>query len=372
MIQEVVSKLVTDLDKVFSDKDLGEPFLSSHSYRTFPFDKNNFKPIKQVKSDRKIAFVDGGNQELIRAPNFSIQLNRVYFNIFDGLKRINELDIPQRIEFFSFTIASFQEKEIFFNTSLFPVIEKFDQYLPDSTDLSFKSTDRRVMNGISRAHIDRVASISRKFAEWSFAQHIIENELDKGDILVLDGSLRTVFKNEAKYAEKAYESAKKRKVVFSGLSKTSTLFTTTGLSLLGAVRKLAVDNGYNSVWYYYPIAESINPEHDAEIFVVKLNERAKRVFRYEIQAVQVKELGDEKLGEVFSSLSLNSCDISFPGYPYGLIDADDRARVRHEEVEMYKMLLLTEISKRGVHLKFNRHMESTDAHDVLNMLKGDG
>jgi len=371
MIADVVKKLVFHLDRIVTDN-LGDPFLSSHNYRTYPFDQENFKIIKPVESDKKIAFVDGGNLELITAPNFSIQINRVYFNIFNGLKRINVTAIPQRIEFFSLTVASFKNDKIFFDTYLFPVINRYDQYLPDSADLSFDSTDRRIMHGTSRADISRVASISRRFAEWSYAHYVVENELSTGDVIVMDGTLRTAFKNESKYAKKAYDAAKKRKVLFSGLSKSSNLFTTTGLSLLGAVRKLAIDQELDSVWYYYPIAKSISPEHEAAIFIVKLNEQSRRVFRYEIQTEQAEQLSRRKLNEVFSALSLNSCDISFPGYPYGLIDADDKARVRHEEVEMYKMLLLTEISERGSYLKVYRHIQSTDAHDVLNMLKGVG
>jgi hypothetical protein len=367
---EVVRKLVEDLNGAVDEEDLGKPCLSSHNYETHPFDKSFFKPVHIVESKRKLAFIDGGNAELVGAPNFSIQLNRVYFNIFRGRKRINDTCIPQRVEFLSATVAAFRDDQIFFDTSIFPVLDIFKERLPDPADLSFDSTDRRITIGNSRADISRVASIARRFAEWEYAKHVVENELDQGDIIVMDGTLRTAFKNELDYARAAYEVAKSKGVIYSGLSKTSSLFTTTGLSLLGAVRKMATEVGVGPIWYYYPIARSLIPEHVAEIFIIKLHEESKRTFRYEINAEQVEALDDEEINEIFSQLCVNSCDTSFPGYPYGLIDADTNARVRQEEVQMYKMMLLSEVSKLGSWPKFSRHIESEDAHDILNMLRG--
>jgi len=370
MIGDVVRKLIEDLNMTVDEEDLGQPFLSSHNYRAFPFDKDFFKPISVVSSNRKLAFVDGGNNEIVGAPNFSIQLNRVYFNVFQGRQRISDTNILQCIEFFSATFSTFRDDQIFFDTSTFPVLDIFKDRLPRPADLSFNSTDRRLMIGNSRADIARVASIARRFAEWEYAKHVVENELDEGDIVIMDGTLRTAFANESKYARAAYEVAKNRGVIYSGLSKTSRLFTTAGLSLLGAIRKMAIDVGIGPVWYYYPIAESLSPEHEAAIFIVKLHEQSKRTFRYEIHAEQAEELKQSEINEVLSQLSINSCDVSFPGYPYGLIDADNNARVRYEEIQMYKMMLLSEVSKLGSWSKFSRHIESEDAHDILNVLRG--
>ena len=370
MIGDVVKKLVKDLDGLVNEADLGQPFFSTRNYRPYSFDVNYFSPIIPVESNRKLAFIDGGNRELVGAPNFSIQLNRVYFNLFLGKQRVPVSHIPQRIEFYSVTFATFKDDEIVFNTSIFPILDIYNERLPDSEDLSFSSTDRRVMIGISRGDIARVASIARRFAEWEYAKHIVDNELDSGDGIVMDGTLRTVFKNESKYAHAAYGAAKRRGVFYSGLSKTSRLFTDTGLSLLGAVRKMAADTDVGSTWYYYPIAKSLSPEHQGTIIIVKLNEQSERVFNYELYAEQVEAMDTQEINEILSQLCTNSCDVSFPGYPYGLIDADDKARVRREEVEMHQILLLSEVSKLGSWSKFSRHIQSTDAHDVLNMLKG--
>ncbi|MBC7091608.1 MAG: DNA double-strand break repair nuclease NurA, partial [Nitrososphaeria archaeon] len=337
-------------------------------YKIFPLSKENFKPIKEVESGRKIAFVDGGNQEVLGAANFSIQINRVYFNIFDGEKRILKGSLPNRVEFFSVTYSSFRNGEIFYDTSLFALRDSFKKLLPSESDLSFSSSDRTVMIGTMRADISRVASIARRFAEWSYAFHIVNNELEKGDVIMLDGSLQTAFTNESRYSNELYKIAKSKEVIVTGLSKTCRLLTNTGLSLLGAVSKLADETPYNS--WYFPVAEAMSPDHNAIIYVIKLSPKAERIFRFEIYREQFLELGEREVDEVFSQLAKNSQDVSFPGYPYGLIDADNFSRVGDDEVEEYKILLLSEISKQGKWSKFAKYIRTVDAHAVLNMLGG--
>lgn len=369
MIGEVAKKVAQDLDRRVVEQELGNPFLSSHRYRPHPLNPRYFTTIRRVQTTRRLAFVDGGNQELIGAPNFSVQLNRAYFNIFAKTKMIQPVSLPNKIEFISVTHADFRKEQIYFHTSMFPVNESCTAFIPDSSDLSFNSVDRRIMVGNARADIPRVASIARRFAEWQYAKHIVDMELHDKDVLVMDGTLSAAFANETKYARAVYAAANEKGVLSTGLSKTSRIFTTTGLSLLGAVRRLALDNETGPMWYYYPVADSLSPNHEGAIFLVKLSDRSQRVFRYEIHARQVKSLGPEDLNEIFSELSMNASDLSFPGYPYGLIDADDNARVRFEELETYRVLLLSELSKLGSAAKFVRHMESTDAHDALNSLK---
>ncbi|MEM2914851.1 MAG: hypothetical protein QXH91_05575, partial [Candidatus Bathyarchaeia archaeon] len=157
------------------------------------------------------------------APNFSVQINRVYCGIFRGQDRISLKSLPNRVEFFSHTHSVFRDNEIFYDTSLFPLEEEFIRLLPEEPDLSFSSSDRTVTVGTMRADISRVASIARKFTEWTYAYKIVERELEEEDMLVLDGSLQTTFKNESKYSNRLYELADSKGVIVTGLSKTSHL-----------------------------------------------------------------------------------------------------------------------------------------------------
>jgi hypothetical protein len=370
VIGEVVKELVRELDTRIVEQNLGKPILGHGYEQDVPsLSSNHFKEIRKTNSDRKLAFIDGGNQELVGAPNFSIQLNRVYFNLFKKRTIIQPSTLPNRIEFFSATYAEFKNGQIFYETSLFPSQAGHAEYMPEPTDLSSDSMDRRLTVGMSRADIGRVASIARRFTEWSYAKQIVDYELESGDTLVMDGILRTAFEKESKYAKAAYSIAKQKNVIYTGLAKTCRLFTTTGLSLVGAIRRLASDSQIGPAWYY-PVAYSVSPEHQANIFLVKLSDQSQRVFRFEIQADQAEELQrTNELDGIFSELALNSNDLSFPGYPYGLVDADDNARVRFEELETYRVMLLSEISKIGSAAKFVRHMEAIDAHVALNSLK---
>jgi hypothetical protein len=367
---EPLGKMARDLDSRFSEGDLGQPFMSSHNYRTYPFNRGFFRPIPNLESNRRVAFIDGGNCEIVGAPNFSVQFNRTYFNIFHGRRRLLPVKLQQHIQFVSATFATFRGGQVFFDTAISPVGDTAVELLPEPQDLSFNSMDRRLTFGGARADIARVASIARRYAEWRLAKLVVEEELQGNDVLVMDGTLRTAFKNESKYSAESHRAARSKGVVFSGLSKSSRLFTTTGMSLLAALDKLANENGYRSRWRYFPIADSLSPEHEAAIFVARLNEQARHIFRYEIQADQAKELRVEELDEVFSELANNSFDLSFPGYPYGLIDADANARVSRDEVEPYRIMFLSEVSKLGSWLKFARQIRSKDAHSILDALRG--
>ena len=53
-----------------------------------------------------------------------------------------------------------------------------------------------------RADIQLLASNARNFAEWRYAT-VLSNLLEEDDILIIDGSLQTSYKNEGKYLKKS-------------------------------------------------------------------------------------------------------------------------------------------------------------------------
>jgi hypothetical protein len=364
---EAARRLVENLGSRINEEELGNPLFTGPNVKIFPLDKTGFRTIRPVSSDCKIAFVDGGNQEIGGAPNFSVQINRLYFGMWNGTKRLLERVLPRRVEFFSLTISRLVNSQIFYDTLMFPLQEEHRHLLPEENDLSFNSFDRTVTVGTQRADIERVASIARVFAEWQFSIEIVKNELEAGDVLVVDRTLQTAFKDERKYPTKLVEQGKARGVTITGLSKTSTLFTDTGLSLIGALSKLAKDTGADGVWYF-PVAEVEMNDHNAMILVVRLCDCSDRIFRYEIELEQFKALTDEQLNRVLIQLARNSSDAAFHGYPYGLVDADRFARVSFQDAEYYRALLFSQLSNKEDWEKLSRHMRAIDAHDVLNMI----
>ncbi|MEN6292460.1 MAG: hypothetical protein ABFD07_10670, partial [Methanobacterium sp.] len=126
-IKEIAEILSRDL----SQRELGDPYFNDSDYRSCPLNKEYFHEINSAETDRKIAFVDGGNQELLPSPVYSVQLNRVYFSIFKNNKRVPiRSGIPQRIEFLSYTYSKLECHDINFETKIRPVKDRFNPYLP--------------------------------------------------------------------------------------------------------------------------------------------------------------------------------------------------------------------------------------------------
>ena len=269
MSLNAAKKLIESLGLNINDDKLGNPYMRGLGVIASTLCIEGFKPIKQANSPRKVAFIDGGNQEIIGAPNFSIQLNRICSSLWQGTERISENFVPRRIEFFSATFSCIKNEEIFYDTALFPLSET-EKTLPNEADLSFSSRDRSLMRGNRRADIVNVMGIGRRFAELVLATEVTENQLTQGDIVVLDGTLQTAFPNENKYLQQLRTSAKSKGVILAGLSKTSSLFTDTGYSLLGALDKLSPKEYKESEWYY-PVVDLALKDHYVMLLGVKLN-----------------------------------------------------------------------------------------------------
>ncbi len=365
MIIPGARKLIDRLIPEVIDRDIGDPHIQGEDIEVFSSKKENFRLINKIESPRDIGFVDGGNLELIGAPNFSIQLNRVYSAKWHNDKRISS----KRLEFFSATYStSLMDNQIQYKTifELDPNQTELRELLPKEKDLSFSANDRTIMSGNQIADISRVSSIGRRFAEWTNANDLIE-VLNENDILMIDGTLQTNFTNESTYLTNLKKKARNKGVILCGLSKTSSLQTTTGLSLLGSIDRLAEENNIKREWYY-PFAISRSTDHDVMIFIIKLSRNTDRIFRFEVDRKTFEELKDLQINEIFSTIMRNSNDLSFIGYPYGLIDADNMARVSYDESDEYKGIITSILSQSGASKEFLRHIQAKDAHDILNMI----
>lgn len=355
------------LENNIIDLPLGQPTFADERYNPMNLDVANFHPITKCDRERKICFVDGGNVIIANAPNFIIELTRLYFNLFKGGKR-TEPNIPQKIDFYTICYATLEDNDIVYKTELVPIKEEWKKYLPRVEDLKFNSFDKTIMLGIQRATIDKVSGAARLFSEWKFTNFIMQ-ELDEGDILVKDGTLQTSVTNESKYANEAYETALRTGVYFTALSKTSTLFTTTGQPLLSAIYELSKNTSLkDSAWYYHPIVAITHPDHRAEMFAVKLHKQSEYVFRFEILREQAQKSKPEEVESIISALANDSKDVCFPGYPYGLIDADRFGRVDMNEKSTQEFQFMAVASRRGIWKKLSQFVKSSDAHEVLNKM----
>lgn len=367
MLYDVMNSLIDSLSNTLKKQGDGNKILIDEKFENMELIKENFQEIKHDEKIKKIAYVDGGNIELLGAPNYSIQLNRTYFSIFEGKKRFKPKILQPRNEFLSYAISKIVnyngKKNLIYQTKLFPLHKNDLQNLPKEEHLIISSMDRTITTGNRRADISRTMSIARRFAEWTLAKRILESELSENDVIVMDGSLQEAFKHEQNYTTPLYKNAKKKKVTVCGLSKTSLLFTNSGVSLLGTIRKLSKEIKFGK-WFYKIHTSTKDPR--GIIFVIKLHRNSNHVYRFEILKEQFDKMNDKNFNNLLNSLCANSTDLAMPGYPYGLIDADTFARVKFNEISYYRDLILANISRNNKWKEILDHSITMRVHDDLN------
>ncbi len=288
--------------------------------RLFAVSQDRFAPL-QAGSGRTITFIDGGQAEIISAGNFCLSFIRVFAQSFKDSQKTGSA----RNEFYLFTRARYLSEDLFYESIIFPCFP-LDEKLVDENDLLISSNDSSIRRGSEGGPVGAVAGMARRFAELKLAAKA------DSDFIVLDGTLQPAFPNEEKYL-----SALGKNVC--ALAKTSSLLTVSGNSPAVLLNKLAALPG----WSYFV---------DGRTYFVKLNEKARHVFRFE---------GDK---EILPFLAGHCHDALFPGYPYGLILADKLARVSNSEKSSLKMSFLLREENREI----GDYLNSTNAHEILDTL----
>ncbi|MDP3765444.1 MAG: DNA double-strand break repair nuclease NurA [Nanoarchaeota archaeon] len=343
MYDEVIEKILESIDEkaILTET---YPKFSGEGYRPYKIDTKNFHEIKKSTPNKKIAFVDCGNAEIIGSANFSLNLIRVCYAIYENNKKIS----AKKFEILAFTQAINQNNEIHYKISFFGTKTPIEL-----EEMSFSSFDNTLMLGITRAEISSVANAIRRFAELNIAKLVAEEKT--ADIIVLDGNLQSTLTNENKYLNELYESCSKSNVVLSALSKTTSLFTENG-NLLSAV----LDNmGPLKLWFYHPVVEIKNLNHKAEMFFVKFHDKSKHVFRFEIFNKQKTEAE-----ETINILATNCIDPIFIGYPYGLVEADRIARISNNDKDSLKTMFLVKLRNKNI----EKYLSSVNAHEILDRI----
>ena len=365
MADDPVRSLIEELGTRLSQREHSDVILNAGRGRQFEIKPSEFTEITAVKSPRRVAFVDGGDGSLYESPNFLITINRVYFSVFEGRKRVKPKSNP-RVQFFSYVTSNIRtengKRKISYDTRLFAHSDEDRCHLPLETDLVSQTEGASVLQG------DRLNSLGRKFAEWHWALHAVENELGAGDMIVMDGSLQTGFENETKYAGRLYEAAMQKGVIVCGLAKTSRLITESGDPLMARIAEIA--EGVPFGRWYVRVAEEVSPDDRGFMLAAKFHEKSPYVFRFEILREQFEKMDPGQLNSVLASLVANSQDVAMIGYPYGAIDADRFAQVRMDELNMYRGFVLSEMLKKPEWKRFQKYIASLGAHDVLNRVTG--
>ncbi|MDP3698138.1 MAG: hypothetical protein Q8R47_00985 [Nanoarchaeota archaeon] len=287
--------------------------------RLIEVDKANFEQIPENFSSKTIAFVDGGQAEILSAGNFCLSFIRVGALAYSHNKKVSEY----LHEFYLLITAKYENNDLLYEAKIF---SSKGEKIIDESDLAISSIDNSIKTSQERASITQVTGIARRFAELALAATV------SAEIILLDGTLEPSYRHEEKYLDKLPENV-------CALAKSSSLFTASGNSPLVLLNKLSPPG----CWIYLLEKDS---------YFVKLHEKAKHVFRF---------TGNK---ESLPSLRENSTDALFLGYPYGLIAVDKLARVSHEEKKALKMNFLLKSENREI----AEYLSATNAHDILDNL----
>ena len=320
IIKDVISSIKSE--DVSAEGDFA--VIRGADFNPVPLASANFHSIPETTSDKKLLFIDGGNQEIIKTPNLSLQFIRIYYTIYQNNKRIKN----QKLEFYALIRLKGQQAHVkiygadVFQKNLEFNLEEFDK----------------------EANLSTVGNLIRRLAELKTATLAAKET----DIVILDGSLRTKNSIERAFMDQLLNSD----AIIAAFSKTSHIVTDQGLSLAAAIRSLKPNL---DVWYYHPLTNIDDPQYKANLYFAMLNKHAKHGFLIEIN--QTEE-------DIIPLLKANSTDPVFKGYPYALIEADRFARVSEKEKSQLKTILL---AKAGKAWKSILEAESPlNAHSILD------
>ncbi len=347
-----MDELVKELRKVVSKKSTGDEYLLMNSkYVPLKIDLKNYHVISNFNDSdgnnensdvlsKKILFVDGGNTILFESAAFCVGFIRV-----GGIVYSNNIRIKK----------SLQEFYIFVNE----ILGKYHvKTYPETifNEMVFNPEDELLRTGMEKCTLAKIVSVIRRFAEIDYACNA--NDSMAADYVVMDGTLEARYPIEKKYLDILYS---KKNVC--ALSKTCTLTTKKGSSIITLLRNLNTDaTMQNGLWYYTPVVVNNSSSHNAEMYFVKLHVKTDYVFRFEVQ----KEFNRD-VTELLSLLVLNSSDPIFLGYPYGLIDIDQYVRVSDDESRLLKMKLSVKLGKDWNEL--SKHLTNTNAHSILDKIR---
>ncbi len=280
--------------------------------------QQNFHTIPSSNEDKTIAFIDGGQAEILQTGNFCLSLIRVAIVIFK-----KNIKIGQKLhEFYLFTSAVYHHGELYYQARTFFK----DKILVREQDLFVSSNDPSLKSGLERAPVQKISSMARRFAELALAAE------SNSDFIILDGALDKTYINEENYLKLLNKKA-------SALAKTSSLFTVNGNSPATLLKQL-----HSKETWFYAITENTA--------LVKLHPQANHIFRFE---------GNR---EILPFLISNSHDALFLGYPYGLMLADKLARVSHQE----KNSLIARLLLKSDNKIISEYLQNTNAHEILDNL----
>jgi hypothetical protein len=349
MNMDLIDKALKPLDEFISREAETIIPIEEKGLTPVKVDRRNFHELPIFSENSVLAAIDGGNSNILGAPNFSLDLLRVGAVFYKENKRIGSI----KKEFFLFVTAKIRDNKTFYSFEAFG-----DDVLGEEFEID---SELETIEGEKfKIEACYVAGVIRRICELKLAEGIIRENNEKIN-LVIDGSIKAKTLREMEIEKELLKNAKAKGIFAGFLSKTSRLLTKNS-AVLSAVLN---DAGPKSSWLYNPVFKSGSGDYLGEMYFVKLNAKSDYVFQLEL-GKEIANESKERVAGYILSLANNSNDPVFLGYPYALVDADKLARVSNKEAEYLKTVFLSKIKNKD---KLRHLLASADAHSVLDKME---
>ncbi len=285
-------------------------------------------------------FVDGGNAEILQTPDYCLQFLRFACVGFQDGKRVFQKKREGYV-----LAASLQQEH-----GMIVTLKGYG----DLAGVSFPSfaLDDPLLGDLSlRTKLNRAIEVFRALHEIQFAQESASTAFSSESLLVFDRALLPESFYEQNAFASLYAFAEKKNIVVCGLNKTTALLCNTGESVVSHLSSF----GKKGSWMYYPVFSSHDVKHNAVLSFVRLHTRSQHIFRLEVCAAFA-----DRIFDVASLFASQSTDGVFLGYPYGLIVADQLARVSNREKESLQTLFFAHTGEE----RFS--IAALNAHGILD------
>jgi len=311
----------------------------------FEYVKLNFSKISDLGANN-LYFADSGYNFVFS----SAELKLIFFktaNVSITNKKTQSIFVDKYLLILSRTS---EQKHNRYTIELFEVKENnnYDlELIKTESNLNFNETISNATNNLKNnesmqdIEISIIVDMIRRYLELNLIKNIIHSSSFSNDsLIILDGQIQPYYDFE-------------KQIILDIFAKTNNFV---GVSKKTQFNKLLSQSGYYDLNMN---SSALNNAYLSSVrsVIAKLHDLSKHNFRIDF---------NEKLNVLQLLKTLhNSIDNYFIGYPYGLILADNIAKVSEQEKRLINMIIYLNCSDKE---HFFNLMNQTNAHDIIDTI----
>ncbi len=310
-------------------RECAPPDLAGRFAATGGFDASSYRRCR-ARFDGTVCAVDGSNTVILDAGSFAVAAVRSSVSSYRSGSRLHHRTTPLQIVTVNPGTGNGDFDEIFHDC--------------------FQCSPKVRLNHDDPA---QNSAVIRDTLEFWTAMEMAE-ELDAGDLIVLDGALQVRHASHDEIIERLLNLCNLRGVLIAAVTKRTSLTWGDGHPIVPAAEGLARDLGIPGPWYLCVSApeglidrrEKHSWKQRGEQYVARLHPRAERAFKVEIPGYY----SQDTIGEVFTALAAYADDGRVTGYPYPLLDAHLTTKIGMDAVEQVRQDIIRGMDLLGMTL----------------------